>query len=212
VNTPSNILASGNVPHFLLWLGDSGLATVVSGGVAFSLAATKETRGMAWRWVATFVLTTSLVFATKLGIFGWGDGIKSLDFRGPSGHATLSALVWPMVAWVLTGHADRRVRQSAFMLSGVLALGTAWVLVACDFHSVPEVVAGSLLGGGAACACVRAGRCVAPPSKPITVMAGVLIAILFGLQHGERLQPLTHFKQKVRQLVALESSAFAISS
>jgi multidrug transporter EmrE-like cation transporter len=161
---------------------------------------------MAWRWAAAFVLMTSLVFATKLGLFGWDNGIDALDFRGPSGHATLSAFVWPMVAWALTLHASRRFRDAALFLGAAFALAVAWILVAFNFHSVPEVVAGSLLGGLASCICIRVGRFAMPPPKHVTVMAGLLVAILFGIQHGKHLPVLNQFKWKLHQLVTLDSA------
>lgn len=188
-------------------MGDSGLATLVVGAVALCLALRQQTRGLAWLWAGAFVLVTSLVFATKLGLFGWGDGFESLDFRGPSGHATLSAFVWPMVAWLLTLHADRRVRFAAHLLGAAFALGIAWILVAYDFHSLPEVVAGSLLGGGASIACIAAARFSAPAPKHITVLAALVIAVLFGLQHGTQFGPLVRFKAKAHQLVAVDSHA-----
>lgn len=208
MSTPSLYpLIPGSLTHFLLWMGDSGLATLVVGAVALALAWRKETRGLAWLWAVAFVLVTSLVFATKLGIFGWGNGFEALDFRGPSGHATLSAFVWPMVAWLLTLHAGRRVRCAAHLLGAAFALGIGWILVAYDFHSLPEVVAGSLLGGGASVACIAAARASAPAPKHITVLAALVIALLFGLQHGTQFGPLVRFKAKAHQLVAADGHA-----
>jgi hypothetical protein len=197
-------LVPGNLSHFLLWMGDSGLATLVVGAVALCLALRKQTRGLAWRWAGAFVLVTSLVFATKLGLFGWGDGFESLDFRGPSGHAALSAFVWPMVAWLLTLHAGPRLRGAAYFLGVACALAIAWILVAYDFHSLPEVVAGSLLGGSASLACIAAARSSAPAPKAVTVLAGLVIVALFGLQHGAQFGPLVRFKAKAHQLVAVD--------
>lgn len=185
-------------------MGDSGLATLVVGTVALCLALRKQTRGLAWLWAGAFVLVTSLVFATKLGLFGWGDGFDAIDFRGPSGHATLSAFVWPMVAWLLTLHAGRRVRFAAYLVGAAFAMGIAWILVAYRFHSLPEVVAGSLLGGGASVACIAASRFSAPAPKHITVLAALAIAVLFGLQHGTQFGPLVRFKAKAHQLVAVD--------
>lgn len=184
-------------------MGDSGLTTLVTGVVALSLAVPKETRGLAWRWAMAFVLVTSLVFATKLGVLGWGAGIKALDFRGPSGHATLSAFVWPMLAWRLTVHARHSVRAVALVLGAGFAMAIAWILVAYNFHSMPEVLAGLLLGGWAAGACIRAARLAPPPPRHITVLVGLVVAALFGMQHGEAFAPLTQFKLKAHRIVAL---------
>lgn len=199
--------APGTLPHFLLWMGDSGLATVVTAAMVMALALDRTTRGLAGRWGIAFVGITSLVFATKLGLFGWNDGIAALDFRGPSGHATLSAFVWPLCARLLTMRADRPLRLVALVLGAASAAGTAWVLVTCGFHSGAEVAAGSLLGGGAAWACIRGTRTAPPPLRGITVLAGLLIATSIGLQHGRELPALVRFKWKAHEMVALQHQA-----
>ena len=185
-------------------MGDSGLATLVTAVVVAALAIKKETRGLAWRWGAAFVLVASLVFATKLRLFGWGNGIEAIGFRGPSGHATLAAFVWPMVAWLLTARSARPVRWAAMGVGAGLALGTAWVLVAYDFHSFSEVVAGSVLGGMGAGACVWTGRSAHPPSALVTGLAALTVAVLFGVQHGSRFGPLTQLERKAHKMVAPE--------
>ncbi len=194
---------AGTLSHFLLWLGDSGLASVATGAMASSLALSATTRGLAWRWTGAFCAVSALVFATKLGLFGWGEGFAALDFRGPSGHATLSAFVWPLCAWLLAARAGRAPRRAALALGAAAAGGTAWVLIAFGFHSVAEVVAGSVLGGGAAWACLAAARRAAPPPPRVQVLAAVLVATVFGLQHGRELPALVRFKWKAHELVAL---------
>lgn len=194
--------APGTLPHFLLWMGDSGLATVVTAAMVLALALHRTTRGLAGRWAGVFVGVTALVFATKLGLFGWGEGIAALDFRGPSGHATLSAFVWPLCARLLTMRAGRSVRRAAGLVGMALAAGTAWVLVTHGFHSGVEVAAGSLLGGGAAWACIRHARAIEPPRPGITLLAAVLIASSVGLQHGRELPALVRFKWKAHEMMA----------
>lgn len=194
----------GTLPHFLLWMGDSGLATVATAAMVLALALGRTTRGAAVRWAGAFVGVTSLVFATKLGLFGWGEGIAALDFRGPSGHATLSAFVWPLCARLLTMRAGRPLRLAALAVGSAAAAGTAGVLVAFGFHSGAEVAAGSLLGGGAAWTCIRRTQAIEPPLPGITVLAALLIVASVGLQHGRELPALVRFKWKAHEMVASE--------
>lgn len=194
-------IVAGNLVHFLLWIGDSGLTTLVAGTVVLSLAVAKKTQELALRWAVAFTGLTALVFATKLGLFGWGKGFASLDFRGPSGHASLSAFVWPMVASLLTTHTNIHVRRLALFVSAVAALGTAWILVAHAFHSVAEVAAGSILGALGTTACIWGSRSGPRPSRHVVWAAGFAIFMLFIVQHGESFAPLTRLQIKAHQMV-----------
>lgn len=195
-------LVAGNFAHFLLWMGDSGLATLVTAAVVLALAIPKATRGLACRWAAAFVLVVSLVLATKLRLFGWGDGIAAIGFRGPSGHAAMAAFVWPMVSWLVTARASRRVRCIAMAVGALFALGVAWVLVAHGFHSLVETVAGGLLGGIGAGACIFAARSAQPQSARVTWLAALAVAVVFGLQHGSPLKPLRQLERTAHKLAA----------
>lgn len=195
-------MAPGSFAHFLLWMGDSGLATLITAAVVLALAIPKATRGLACRWAAAFVLIVALVLATKLPLFGWGKGIEAIDFRGPSGHATLAAFVWPMVAWLVAARASRRVRCIALAVGAAFAMGVAWVLVAYGFHSLVETVGGGLLGGVAAGACIVSARAAHPPSVRVTWLAACAVAVVFGLQHGAPLKPLKQLERAAHRMVA----------
>jgi hypothetical protein len=84
----------GTLSHLFLSLDDSGLATVVTSTMVLPLALTERSRRVDWLWAIAFAgiaSIASIAFATKPGLFGWGNGIQTLDFRYPSGRAALSA-------------------------------------------------------------------------------------------------------------------------
>lgn len=183
-------------------MGDSGLATLVAAVALLALAIPKATRGSACRWAVAFVLVVSVVLATKLRLFGWGNGIPAIGFRGPSGHATLAAFVWPMVAWLITARADRRIQVIGIGLGSACAVGVAWVLVAYGFHSLVETVAGGLLGGVGAGVCIFAARSAHPSSARVKWLAACAVAVVFCLQHGAPLKPLKQLERAAHRMLA----------
>ena len=195
-------MTPGSFAQFLLWMGDSGLATPVAAVVVVALAMSKATRALACRWAAAFLLVVALVLATKLQLFGWGNGIASIGFRGPSGHATLAAFVWPMVAWLITARGGRWIRVMGICLGAACAAGVAWVLVAYGFHSLVETVAGGLLGGAGAGVCIFTARSAHPPSARASWLAACAVAVVFGLQHGAPLRPLKQLERAAHRMVA----------
>ena len=201
IPTPIPVLP-GTVPHFLLWMGDSGLTTPIAAVVAAALVVSRGTRLLAMVWCAAFVGSASIVFATKLGVFGWGEGFDAISFRGPSGHATLAACVWPAVAWLLTSRAPPVWRRAAVGAGAAVALGVAWTLATRGYHTLPEVAAGTLLGAAAAGWFLRAvASCVRPPPTAVLVVAGLLIAGWLSLQHGKPFGPLDRAKADVHRWV-----------
>ena len=85
--------------HLLSILGDSRLLVPA----ALVLIVMGWHRASRWhlRWAVTLCVIGAMVLASKLAFLGWGIGIARLDFTGFSGHAAISAIVWPVVLWLL---------------------------------------------------------------------------------------------------------------
>jgi len=182
-------------------MGDSGLATPIAAALALLLASSSTTRRLARIFTAAVLCAACIVFATKLGLFGWGDGIDALSFRGPSGHATLSACVWPVVAWLVSSRAHLAVRVAAVAFGFCIALGVAYVLVAYGYHTLSETVAGTLLGGCASAIFLVAAKAACQPPAGVVVLA-ILAAIgWLCIQHGRPLVALENFKYAIHALV-----------
>jgi len=127
--------------HLLSTLGDSRLllpaAALLIGAGAYY--------GSRWhrRWAAGICLVASAVLVSKLAFLGWGIGSARWDFTGFSGHAAISASVWPMLLALLAP--PRRWRWAA--ASGVLmAAAIAGSRLPLQAHSWSEVVTGWALG------------------------------------------------------------------
>lgn len=131
----------------ITWLGDSGFLLPVALWIAVWLGLRGVTRPLAWRWVLLFGLGGGLVAVSKVAFMGWGIGSAALNFTGFSGHAALSASVWPVAGWLTASRGRHRLRVCAAALGLLLALLIGLSRLAIHAHSKSEVAAGLVLGG-----------------------------------------------------------------
>ncbi|HEY0526218.1 MAG TPA: phosphatase PAP2 family protein [Stellaceae bacterium] len=105
---------------------------------------TVRSRGWALRWTGAFAACAAGIAALKLCFLACPQ--RSLWLHSPSGHAALSMLFFPSLAWFVTADARRSIRAAAVAL-GVLAAATVAasraVLLA---QSWSEVAVGGLVG------------------------------------------------------------------
>lgn len=89
--------------HLVTRLGESTLLMPCAAVVCASLwlGPARRDRRNAARWMVTFGLAVAIVVASKLAFMGWGIGSHALDFTGVSGHAMMSAALWPVLARLL---------------------------------------------------------------------------------------------------------------
>lgn len=123
-------------------LGDSRLLLPT----AVLLIAIGLWRGHPWarRWVVALLAVGLIVLASKLAFLGWGLGIASIDFTGFSGHAAMSALVWPVILWLLTG--GGKTGRWGAALGLLLAASIGYSRLPLNAHSWSEVISGFALG------------------------------------------------------------------
>lgn len=105
----------------------------------------------AWRmalwWSLFFMIGIFLVAASKVAFLGWGVGIRSLDFKALSGHAMRTTAVMPVLFYLLLQRSSSLVRITGVLFGIVLGIIMGISLVALNFHSASESVAGCILGG-----------------------------------------------------------------
>lgn len=133
-------------------LGDSAVTLPCIGLIALWLAWAAPTRGLAWRWLLLVAGVAAVVTASKLAFMVWGLSLPGLDFTGLSGHAAMSALVWPALLALLAGRGGGAWRLCGALLGALLAVAVACSRVALHAHSVSEVVLGCALGAAFALA------------------------------------------------------------
>ncbi|AOB32552.1 hypothetical protein AKI39_20175 [Bordetella sp. H567] len=98
-----------------------------------------------WLWALAFAGTA--VLASKLAFLGWGIGWAAIDFTGISGHAMVSASVYPVLGYAVGNRYSRRAATLLAWTGASLALLIGVSRLAMGAHSVSEVVLG--LGVGA---------------------------------------------------------------
>lgn len=131
--------------HLLSILGDSRLL-VPSALVLIVMGWRRRSR---WhlRWVLMLCVIGAMVLASKLAFLGWGIGSARLDFTGVSGHAAMSAAIWPVLLAVCL---PRRGACWASVGGLLLAAAIAYSRLPLNAHSWSEVTSGWLLGSLAA--------------------------------------------------------------
>lgn len=108
------------------------------------------------RWALSLTTLGLVVLTSKLAFLGWGVGIAPLDFTGISGHAAVSAAVWPVVLYLA---APGRVSAHSGALIGLLlAAGIAYSRLPLGAHSLSEVASGWILGSLASAWSLAAAR------------------------------------------------------
>ncbi|WP_353084109.1 phosphatase PAP2 family protein [Stenotrophomonas sp.] len=107
-----------------------------------------ESRALRLRWAVGLAVAGGLTLASKLAFLGWGIGWARLDFTGFSGHATMTAAVYPVALYLAT-HGRLRHPMLWALLGSILAAAIAYSRLPLNAHSVSEVVSGWLLGTAA---------------------------------------------------------------
>lgn len=148
-------------------------------GLTLMLVAPAASAPLRWRWAVALAIAASLTLASKLAFLGWGVGLARLDFTGFSGHATMSAAIYPVVAY-LSAHGRCRSPWGWAVAGVVLAAAIAWSRLPLNAHSLSEVVGGWLLGTAASVAALSA-RPAAFTTPPRTLVLALCMGLLMPL-------------------------------
>lgn len=135
------------------------------------------------QWALLFGGVGAIVCASKLAFMGWGIGIRELDFTGFSGHSALSASIWPVMMWLLTGRFSTAVRKTAVLSGYALALLIGYSRLAIHVHSVSKSSAASHWGA-ASSAFLWLQRNIAPPALSYRKIAAALLLPLLLINNG----------------------------
>ncbi len=148
--------------------------------LVFAIAITLAVQG--WRrgaliWLAVVAVTFFATMALKLAFMACSPVFGGLDIHSPSGHVAAAAVVTGGLAAMLTPR--RTSILPAALLAGIV-IGVS--RLALGVHTVPEVIAGALIGLAGAAALLRfAGP---PPKLKIVPLIGgivVVAAVVHGL-------------------------------
>lgn len=156
-------------PPFIL-LGESTWLVPVGLAIALALAAAG-----AWRrallWLASFGCGAALVGIAKLAFAFGGWYLPALGLYDVSGHAMLSAAVYPVLLMLLGSALGPRVARIGWLAGLALALAMAVNLVSGHYHTLSETLLGGALG--LAVAWLNAGIRIRGPAPQIVLVAAL---------------------------------------
>ena len=163
----------------LTGLGDAALLLPLAATIFLWLSLSGAARAAAW-WTFSIVVCGGVTAVLK--IFFWGCPPVA-DLHSPSGHTSLSTLVYGALGLIVAVDGGRWRATVAAVAASLLIVAIAVSRVLLDMHSIPEVVLGWIIGGAALAffgRCYSRWRPARPRLAPLLVGAAVLAALLHG--------------------------------
>ena len=130
----------------LSYFGDSMLLLPTAVIIALVMPWKNNDRRAVWFWMVVFCLAGLLVSLSKVAFMGFGIGSARFNFTGFSGHSAMSATLWPVMFWLVSGRFPAIARVAAMAVGYLIPLLVGFSRLALDVHSTSEVVSGLLLG------------------------------------------------------------------
>ncbi|MEZ3499154.1 phosphatase PAP2 family protein [Pantoea sp. KPR_PJ] len=130
----------------LTYFGDSMLLIPTAVIIALILPWKSDNRRTVWYWLLAFGLAGLLVSLSKILFLGFGIGSARFNFTGFSGHSAMSATLWPVMLWLLSGRWSSLWRGFAIGTGYVIPLMVGFSRLVIHAHSTSEVATGLMLG------------------------------------------------------------------
>ncbi|WP_380179215.1 phosphatase PAP2 family protein [Kalamiella sp. sgz302252] len=132
--------------HFLTYFGDSMLLIPTAIVMAGLIIWKNSDRRAAWYWALAFCTAGAVVSFSKVAFMGFGIGSATFNFTGFSGHTAMSATLWPVMLWLLSGRLQERGRLFAVGVGYAIPIMVGASRLMLNYHSASEVIAGLILG------------------------------------------------------------------
>ncbi len=130
----------------LTYFGDSILLIPTAVIIALILPWKSDNRRTVWYWLLAFGLAGLLVSLSKILFLGFGIGSARFNFTGFSGHSAMSATLWPVMLWLVSGRWPNPLRLLAIGVGYFIPLMVGFSRLVIHAHSASEVATGLLLG------------------------------------------------------------------
>lgn len=130
----------------LTYFGDSMLLIPTAVIIALILPWKSDNRRTVWYWLLAFGLAGLLVSLSKILFLGFGIGSARFNFTGFSGHSAMSATLWPVMLWLVSGRWPNPLRLLAIGVGYFIPLMVGFSRLVIHAHSASEVATGLLLG------------------------------------------------------------------
>jgi membrane-associated phospholipid phosphatase len=169
---------------FLTDFADQAVVLPVAVAIAVVLAMAGWWRGLL-AWLIGVGGTIAAMALLKMVFIACGHLVPEVALRSPSGHTASATVLGAGLAVVL----ERRVGRGGAVVAVAAALGGAVLIgfsrLHLHMHSVPEVIAGGLVGLAGGIALVRLAGPPPPSLKRGPVIALVVVVVI--LLHGQHL-------------------------
>ena len=170
--------------HILTYFGDSMLLLPTAVIIAILLCWKTENRRAVWFWLLLFGCAGLVVSLSKIAFLGFGIGSARFNFTGFSGHSAMSATLWPVLLWLLSGRFSSPWRRLLLVVGYAIPVMVGWSRLALNAHSVSEVVAGLVLGFTLSTAFLLSQRAVHPQSFSLVQLCIALLLPILLFSNG----------------------------
>lgn len=161
--------------HAVSRLGEAQVMLPAAFVVLLWLAVRPSARPLAGWWLLTMSVAVGITTASKVAFIGYGWGSAEFDFTGASGHAMFSAVVYPLLLWVLVAARSPAWQRGALGLGTLLCVMVGISRLMLGVHSMSEVLAGWALGGGAAVIVLLLAR---PPASRMPAWLPLAVPVM----------------------------------
>lgn len=192
---------SWHLVHILTYFGDSMLLIPTAAIMALLLHYKSEDKRTAWYWVLAFCTAGAVVSLSKIAFLGFGIGSARFNFTGFSGHSAMSATLWPVMLWLLSGRLANVWRGVAVACGYLIPLMVGLSRLVLNYHSVSEVIAGLTLGFTLSSVFLFSQRHIRPRGfSPLQLAIALLLPLLL-IGHG-RIATTQQFLQRLSVQIA----------
>ncbi|ORM70145.1 hypothetical protein HA48_18160 [Pantoea wallisii] len=168
----------------LTYFGDSMLLIPTAVIIALVLPWKSDNRRTVWYWLLAFGLAGLIVSISKIMFLGFGIGSARFNFTGFSGHSAMSATLWPVMMWLISGRWSRGWRVFTVGIGYVIPLMVGFSRLVIHAHSASEVLAGLLLGFTLSSAFLLSQRGTALKGFSVAQVAIALLVPVLLMSHG----------------------------
>lgn len=137
---------SWHILHILTYFGDSMLLIPTAVIMAILITWKNSDRRAVWYWALAFCAAGTIVSLSKIAFLGFGIGSARFNFTGFSGHSAMSATLWPVMLWLLSGRLKDNARTFAVSIGYLIPLMVGASRLVLNYHSTSEVISGLILG------------------------------------------------------------------
>lgn len=192
---------SWHLIHLLTYFGDSMLLIPTAIIMAILLRWKSDNSRTAVYWVLAFCTAGAIVSLSKIAFLGFGIGSARYNFTGFSGHSAMSATLWPVMLWLLSGRLNSAWRGVALVIGYLIPLLVGISRLVLHYHSSSEVICGLILGFTLSSAFLISQRRIRPHGfSPVQLCLALLLPLLL-IGHG-RIATTQQFLQRLSVQIA----------